>query len=258
MAILQQGAALPEQILRRFFHWLQQVYGQFHMLNMKFLPEKKRYLIAGKDPDTDQAYGELSPQQLQLPVNFEFGATLLNTNKGVMSQSLTEIGQAIFNPLAMQFGVTGAEQFYQWAKDKVNSAQLDHMRYLKRPQGMPDTPPYTANDVIVILTEGHMPVGTNFVEGPIEAWQTLQKWVMSDELGKVHPENMSLVRGYLQQVQAVALQAQQQQAAMQASQQFQDMMGNKGQGQTGGSGVAPDMQTQSPTQDEIAGGSQHE
>jgi len=257
MAILQQGAALPEQILRRFFHWLQQVYGQFHMLNMKFLPEKKRYLIAGKDPDTDAAYGELSPAQLQLPVTFDFGATLLNTNKGIMSQSLTEIGQAIFNPLAFQMGIADANGFYQWAKDKINAAQLDPQRYIKRPAGMPDGPPLTANDVIVMLTAGEMPNGVNFVEGAMQAWQTLQQWVMSDKFGHVHPQSISLVRGYLQTVQAAALQEQQKQMAAQSSQQFQSMMGNKGQGQGGEMGAPPEMQTEAPTQAEIAGGGMH-
>jgi hypothetical protein len=254
MAILQQGAALPEQILRRFFHWLQQVYGQFHMLNMKFLPERKRYLIAGKDPDTDAAYAELGPQDLQLPVNFEFGATLLNTNKGVMSQALTEIGSAIFNPLGFQTGVATPEKFYQWAKDKVNASQLDPLRYLAKPAGIPDTPLITANDAIAILTAGQMPNGTYFAEGPVQAFQTLQQWAMSPALEQLHISNVGLVKGYLMQVQQAAMAEQQKQQAMQASQQFQAQQGNKGQGQGSQMGSPPDMQTESPDQAEIAGG----
>ena len=254
MAILQQGAALPEQILRRFFHWLQQVYGQFHMMNMKFLPEKKRYLIAGKDPDTDAAYGELGPQELQFPIAFDFGATLLNTNKGIVSQALSEIGSAIFTPLAMQYGITGPEQFYQWCKDKINAAQLDPQRYIKRPPGMPDTPPMSANDAIVMLVSGRMPPGTNFVEGPIEAFQTLAQWYQSDNFGHVHPTNLGIVREFMQRVQQAAQQAQMQQMAVQAAQQFQQALG-QGQGGGGGSmpGEPPEMQTEPATQSEING-----
>ena len=254
MAILQQGAALPEQILRRFFHWLQQVYSQFHMLNTKFLPDRKRILIIGKEYASDQAYADVSPRDIQAPVNFEFGATLLNTNKGIMSQSLTEIGQAIFNPLGFQMGLVGAEQFYQWAKDKINSAQLDPQRYLMKPPGTPDTPPMSANDAIVMLVEGKMPPGVNFVEGATAAFETFAKWYQSDEFGRVASMNLGLVKEYLQQVQAAAMQEQQRQQAAQASQQFQAIMGNKGQGQTGDAGMAPEMQTEAPTQAEISGG----
>jgi len=255
MAILQQGAALPEQILRRFFHWLQQVYSQFHMLNTKFLPPKKRILVLGKEQDADAAYMEIGPEDIQSPVNFEFGATLLNTNKGIMSQSLSEIGQAIFNPLGFQMGLVGAEQFYAWCKDKINAAQLDPQRYIKKPPGMPESPPMRAVDAITMLVSGKMPDGVNFIEGPMAAMETLAKWVQSDEFGQVPFHEVGMVRQYLQQVQAAAMQAQQQQMAMQASQQFQAMMGNKGQGAGAPmGGEAPEMQTETPTQQEIQGG----
>ena len=257
MAILQQGAALPEQILRRFFHWLQQVYGQFHMLNMKFLPEKKRYLIAGKDPDTDAAYAAVGPQELQLPVNFEFGATLLNTNKGIMSQALQAIGAAIFNPLGFQTGVATPQKFYQYLKDYVNASQLDPMRYVEKPQGVPDTPLITANDAIAILTAGQMPNGTYFAEGPVAAFETLQKWAMSPALEQLHISNVGMVKGYLMQVQVAAQQEQQKQQAMQASQQFQAQQGNQGQGAGHGPGAPPEMQTEMPTQQEVQGGGEH-
>ena len=253
MAILQQGAALPEQILRRFFHWLQQVYGQFHMLNTKFLPPKKRYLIAGKDPDTDAAYAEVGPQDLQAPVNFEFGATLLNTNKGIVSQSLQAIGQVIFNPLGAQMGVYGAEEFYQYCKDTVNAAQLDPQRYLKRPPQLMEGPRLSADDAIVQLVEGRFP-GMNFVEGPVNAHAALTKWVQSDDFGKVRPENMPMVQNYLQAVGMLAQQFLQQQQMAQAAQQFQQGMGQQGEGQGSGMGQVPDMQTQAPEQSEIAGG----
>lgn len=256
MAILQQGAALPEQILRRYFHWLQQVYGQFHMLNTKFLPPKKRYLIAGKDPDTDAAYAEVGPQDLQAPVTFEFGATLLNTNKGIVAQSLSEIGTALFNPLSFQMGTAGPEEYYQWQKDYVNSHQLDPQRYVKRPPQLAQGPRLSADDAIVQLIEGKMP-GMNFIEGPVEAHALLLQWTQSDDFGQVHPENIGMIKEYLQAVFMLAQQFLQQQQMAQAAQQFQQQMGNKGQGQdAGGSGGGdiPPMQTDTPQQSEIAGG----
>src|SRR3990167_6397073 len=181
MAILQQGAALPEQILRRFFHWLQQIYAQFHMLNTKFLPPKKRVLILGKDPASDEAYQEMGPQDIQAPVSFEFGITL--------------------------------------------------------------------------LVEGKMPPGVNFVEGAMAGFEALAKWYQSDEFGQVNPTNLGIVREFLQMAQAAAMQEQQRMQAAQAAEQFQGMMGNKGQGAgTSMGGEAPEMQTEAPTQAEIAGG----
>ena len=68
------------------------------------------------------------------------------------------------------------------------------------------------------------------------------------------PPNLGLVREYLMQVQAAAMQEQQKQMAMQSAEQFQGIMGNKGQGAGPAMGTAPEMQTETPTQEEIAGG----
>jgi hypothetical protein len=57
MALLQQGAAMPEQILRRLLMGLRDVYAQFHLLNTRYLPPKKRFLVVGKPLDNDDAYG---------------------------------------------------------------------------------------------------------------------------------------------------------------------------------------------------------
>jgi hypothetical protein len=195
----------------------------------------------------------VGPQDLQAPVNFEFGATLLNTNKGIVQQALQAIGQVIFNPLGAQMGVYGAEEFYQYCKDTVNAAQLDPQRYLKRPPQLAEGPRLSADDAIVQLVEGRMP-GMNFVEGPVNAHAALTQWVQSDEFGKIQQENMPMVTNYLQAVGMLAQQYLQQQQMAQAAQQFQTGMGNQGEGQTGGMGEVPEMQTNQPTQAEIGGG----
>ena len=257
MAILQQGAALPEQILRRFFHWLQQVYGQFHMLNTKFLPAKKRYLVAGKDPAMDEAYAEVGPQELQGPVSFEFGATLLNTNKGIVSQALDDIGMALFSPLGFQMGTANADTWYQWCKDKVNAGQLDPQRYVARPPQIAQGPKISVNDAITQLVEGKFP-SMNFLEGPVEAHATLLEWTQSDDFGRIHPEQVhqiGMIKEYLQAVYMMAQQFLMQQQMAQAAQGFQAVMGNKGEGAGAGmGGEVPPMQTDTPTQSEIAGG----
>jgi hypothetical protein len=113
----------------------------------------------------------------------------------------------------------------------------------------------SANDAITLLVEGKMPPGVNFVEGATAAFETFAKWYQSDEFGRIAPMNLGLVKEYLQMVQSAAMQEQQQQMLAQAAQQFQAMMGNRGQGAAPPmGGEAPEMQTEAPTQAEIAGG----
>lgn len=256
LAILQQGAALPEQILRRLFQGLRQVWSQFHLLNTRFLPKRKAYLIAGKPLDQDEAYGMIqSPDEIAVPVSFDFQATLLNTNKGLVQQSLMSLGQALFNPLGFQTGVVTAEQFYNWAKDLVQAGQLDPTRYLKKPVGVPEGPRMTAEEAIVTLLDGRLPEYAPF-EDPQEHYAKLMKYAQSDEFGFMVGGKELLFREYMQMALNGVRQAMQQQQMLQAAQAFSTAIGQQGGGggQSSG-GEAPPMQTNQPIMEEISGAS---
>lgn len=255
MAILQQGAAMPEQILRRLFMGLKQVWEQFHMLNTRFLPKRKQYLLQGK-PSTDaDAYRTIqSPTEIDVPVLFDFQATLLNTNKGVISQALTGLGGAIFNPLAFQMQLVTPENFYNWAKDLIRANQLDPERYITRPPDAPAGPRVTLQDAIGMLIGGQLP--PTDVVGPTDQFlMELEKFKQSDDFGRLHISNVGLWRQYEMALIQKVQQEQQHAQMLQASQQFTQMLGNQGQGQGGQPqmGEPPAMQAEPGTASELMG-----
>ena len=259
MALLQQGAAMPEQILRRLFFGLKDIWEQIHLLNRRFLPPKKNFLIAGRPLDQDDAYARIEDRaEIDVPLTFEWQATLLNTNKGVMQQTLTALGMALFNPLSMQFGVVGPEQFYNYLKDLVQAGQLDPARYLIKPLGVPEGPRHTAQEAILMIMEDRMPEVAPLE--PIEQHaQILQSYSRSPQFGFLTQQQVGLFKAYLMAVMQMMAQQQQQQQMMQAAQQFSQGMGGGGQsvgGRPSEPGEAPEIQTQTPTLSEVMGAEQ--
>jgi len=256
-AILQQGAAMPEQILRRLFLGLRQVWQQFHTMNCRFLPPMKRYQVVGKPLNSEEAYGVIDDRKdINIPIAFDFQATLLNTNKGVVADALTGLGQALFSPLAMQFGLVDAEKFYNWARDYIKSNQLDPARYINRPPAANDTPKITADEAILAISEGRLPIDTAPLEPLEQHVQRLQEFAQSDQFGLLYGGKELLFREYMNHINQLAQQQAQQQQMMQAAQQFQQSMGPQGQGGTPTTMQAPPMQTETGTADELAGASQ--
>lgn len=256
MAILQQGAAMPEQILRRLFTGIKDVYSQFHLLNTRFLPPKKRYLVTGRPLDSQEAYGLVDDRKdISIPIAFSFQSTLLNTNKGVVGQALLGIGQAIFSPIAWQLGLVTPEQFYNWAKDVIQANQLDPARYIVKPAGAPDLPRVDVHEAILLITQGILPTDRAPLEPVEQHLQGLMKFMQSDEFGYLQGGKELLFQQYLMYIQGLLRQQMQQQMLAQSAAQFTQMLG---QGQDGGSkggdvGQVPDMQTEMGTQDELAG-----
>jgi hypothetical protein len=257
MALLQQGSAMPEQILRRLFRGLQEVFGQFHQMNTRFLSKKKRFLVTGRPLDSQEAYGLIEDRRdISIPISFSFEATLLNTNKGLVAESLAAIGSAMFSPLAIQFGLVDQEKMYNWAQDYIKSAQLDPSRYIKRPPGVSDKPKITAEEAILTILEGGLPVDCTPLEPPDEHLRKLMEYAQSDQFGFMTGGKELLFKQYLMYVQQLVQQMLQQQQIMQAAQQFSQMMGQGGgKGPGAPTQNAPDtsMQTEMGTSSELAG-----
>ena len=257
MAILQQGAAMPEQILRRLFFGLRQVWEQFHLLNTRFLPPGKRFLITGQPADKPQAYGQITdPHALAIPLAFDFQATLLNTNKGMVGQALQALGVALFNPLSLQFGTVDAEKFYNWQRDLIQASQLDPARYVTKPPTAPtgDGPRLTAPEVILWIVERMQVPSVAPMEPPDQHLQALMGLMQKPEYQQLlGGEGGLLLREYLRALTALIQQQQQAMMLQQAAQDFSAKMGNQGQGQQGGMGEVPEMQAEAPSQVEIQG-----
>ena len=190
---------------------------------------------------------------MEIPIAFEPQPTILNTNKGLVGQALTGIGQAIFNPLAFQLGLVTPENFYNWAEDLIKASNLDPSRYVKKPVGTPEGPRTTFEEVLLQIMENRMPEIAP-LEGAQQQLAKLQAFMQSDQIGLLTPPQVILLRNYLQGlVEAVRMEMQQQQL-MAAAQQFSDSMGKGGEG--GGTpemGSPPDMQTEQGTSQELAG-----
>ena len=255
MAILQQGAALPEQILRRLFHGLSKVWSQIHAMNGRFLPKQKRYLVVGKGLKDDDAYQVVKdPQDVAIPLSFDFGATLLNTNKGLVSQALTGLGQALFTPLAFQLGTANPETFYNWAKDLIQAQQLDPQRYLVKPAGVPEGPRMSFEEALLMIMQGRLPEVAPLE--PIEQhFQKAQEFMQGDQFGILTDVQVALFKEYLMRLTAAMRQALQAQQLAQAAEAFSATLGNQGGGakEAQSMGSPPDMQMETPRQDELQG-----
>ena len=255
MAILQQGAAMPEQVLRRLFSGLAQIWSQFHALNTKYLPRNKEFIVAGKPLDHEDAYGVITDSQdLNINLTFEFQATLLNTNKGLMAQSLQEIGAALTSPLAIMTGMVGTEQLYNWAKDYIQSYQLDPGRYLKRPEGTPEGPRLTAEDVIGLAAQGIRPAGAP-LEPAQEHLAKIQQFMQGPDFMAIGPAGQAILQQWMRIVMELVRAEFQKQQMMQAAGALSSALGG---GKNGGGGTpttmeAPEIQTETPGSDELAG-----
>lgn len=256
MAVLQQSAAMPEQILRRLFFGIRDIFSQFHQLNTRFLPSKKRFLVSGKPLSQDTAYGVIDDRKdIAIPLTFDFQATLMNTNKGVVAQALMALGGAIFQPLSFQLGMVGPEQLYNWASDLIKASEFDPHRFIMRPAMMPDGPRITVEEAIVDLTNGVPPRSTDFIYPAQVALQKLAQFQMTPEFGFLRDGTLLLYQQYVEQVLAKAQAEAEAQMMAQLAGDFAKNLG--GSGDPGGRppqpGSPPDVQTQAPSSDEVAG-----
>lgn len=231
MALLQQGAAMPEQVLRRLFEGLRQVYAQFHLLNTRFLPPQKRFQVVGKQKGTSEAYAVIGDRRdINVALSFDFQATLLNANKGVVAQALLAAGQIIMSPLALQTGMVDPEMMYNWARDYLKASQLDPARYLKKPVGVSDAPAVTAEEAILAISNGELPTDTRPYEPAQEHLQKLMQFAQGPEFGMLYGGRELLFKQYLMHVQQLIQQEMQQQQLQQATQQMQMSLGAGGGG----------------------------
>ena len=236
---------------------LRQVWEQFHLMNGRFLKKRKMYLATGQLEEHEDPYRVIEdPTDISIPIAWDWQPTLLNTNKGLVQQALQAIGVALFNPLSLQMGTIGPEQYFNWQTDLVKASTLDPARYLKKPPGVVSGPRITFEEALLQIMENRMPVGSP-VEDPTEHMQKLQSFTQSEQFGFLTPLQVSLLHAYMQQVLTMVQEAMKAQQLMAAASDFSSRLGNSGQGQGGQpSGEVPGMQTEAPSSDELSGATQ--
>jgi len=234
VSLMSQIDVRSEQVLRRLFFFLSGVHTLMHRLNKHFLPDKKEIRVFGYDSEQN-VYMDVTPDTVDADVDFEFKATMLNTNKQIVSQSLQESLALIAQPIAMMMGITTPEKIYELMRDIEKSKDHDPDKYLQRPQGTPPGPKLMAEDAIGLIIEGRQPEGST-LEQPAEHKAKLDAFVQSEQFGFLSKNQVPLFHQWYQQV---AMQAMQQQAMMMMAQQMQG-----GQGGQQGPGGAPTTITQ--------------
>lgn len=238
-SVLQQGAARPERLIRRFFLGLAEIYSQCHELNGVYLKPNKQYRILGMStPGADPYKNVDDPSKVRGKMHFEFRANSLNTNKAFRSQVLRELGGMTFNPMTMQMGLATPENFYNWLQDMWKDSGQDPNRYLNPPSPQSAMPKISAEQAIGLLYQGIIPEQLPS-EGPQMHLTRLQQLVQQlQKEGTLDAAFMSLFQVYMQKVQTQVQQAQQ--MAAQAA-QFASMMNGGGSpgGPQGGGGQAP-------------------
>ena len=239
-ALLQQGDARPERILRRFFRGLSEVYAQMHELNQAFLPEGKKYRIASPKQG-EEPYRTLDdPAKIRGRFQFDFKANVMNTNRALKAQILQGIGGAVVNPLTMQAGIVTPLQIYNWAYDFIKSQGQDPTRYVKEPVPGADQPMMTAHEVMATIASGERPMAYP-AEGAQAQLQKLAELEQDPLFAMFDQAGLTLYRNYKQRIAKLAQQEAQAQQMQQAAQQFQQGMTGGGQAPPGG-GQAPQGQ----------------
>lgn len=247
MSVLQQGAARPERIIRRFFMGLSQIYSQMHQLNSVYLKPKKQYRVLGMTTPGADPYRTLDdPSKIKGDFTFEFKANSLNTNKAIKGQILQQLGAVTFNPMTIGMGLVSPDGFYNWLTDLYQESGQDPNRYLNPPSPQSARPKITAEYAMGLLLQGVIPEQYP-AEGPQIHLQRLEQLLPDlQREGSADQSFMVLYNTYVQKVQSLVMQAQvlQQQAA-----QFAGMMsGGGGGGTSGGSGEGGGMTPQPQNQ----------
>lgn len=220
MAILQQGEARPERILRRFFEGLSEIWAQIHELNQRFLPKNKEFRIIGVKPDQEDPYKTIDDiSAIRGRFDFEFQASLLNTSPGVVEESLAALGATIMSPLAFQLGLIDAEKAYNYLREVVKAKKMDPDKFLNRPPNLIDTPRMLAEEVILEVMRGSL--GDVL---PLEDTQThfqkLVEFANSEQFGFLTEKNTPLLRAHMQKIAGLMRSELEQAQLLEAAGQF--------------------------------------
>lgn len=262
LAILSEGAAQPQQILRRLFTGLTEMFAHRHRLNIRYLPPRTAYRKRGFQPEDPEGFGEIgSRSDLDLPLDFSFQASLLNANKGLVAQSLEAIMAAVVNPIAAQLGILTPDGFYRLLRDYIKAHEQDPTRYIGKPAGASDADPIYAEEAMDrILAGQRVPEGIRPYEDPQEHLAKLMGYLQAPEVqSAILPLGAQLAADWITRVQQQIMQTAMQQAVLaQGAGAFGPAQqgGGEGPGGTMTTMQSPGMQTNAPTDDEAANSGQ--
>ncbi len=236
-ALLSQSDTRSEQVLRRLFYGLAQVFQFFHGLNRRYLPEEKEFRVFGKSETGAGPYTKVRPEDIDGEVDFEFKSTLFNTNKEQLAVQLREAMALLVSPLALQLGIVTPGHIYHLMEDTLKAMDLDEDRYIQEPQGMMEGPKLMAEEAITMILNGQPPVGQP-EEPPDQHLKKLMAFMQSDQFGFLDQGKVGIFQAWMMQVQQFAQLMMQQQALMANATK---MSGNDAGAEEGPGGVPSTM-----------------
>lgn len=239
--ILSQGEARPERILRRFFMGLTQMWRNMHRLNRFFLKDGKKYRIAGfLNPQEDPYIHIENASEIDVDLEFDFRANVLNTSKEALNTSLEAIMGLYLNPLVLQLGLIDAEGVYKLLRAAGSALGQDPDQYLIEPSPAARQMKITAEIALAQINEGNVPEGLP-AEGAQVHLQKVQAFAESDKVQIMSVSSQAILQGYIQQLSQAAAEEQRLQQLQQAAAQFQQQLG---QGGPSGGPQSPNEPTQ--------------
>jgi hypothetical protein len=246
-SLLQQGDARPERVLRRFFNGLAEIWQQFHELNQVFLPKEKQFRIStGASPEKDPYVKIPNREYISGRFMFQFGASILNTNKALATATLQDLLGILVNPLLFQMGIVTPVHVHTLLSDTIKARGQDPLKYIQAPTMDPfaNGPKISVEDAIHSIMNGMYPVGSPMEPLP-EHLQKLQAFVLApSNLDVFSPQQVQMLAQYAAQRVQEMQQMQEQQTMLQnAAAMQQQMGGGPGQqaGQQAATGTPPNL-----------------
>lgn len=214
-----QGEARPERMLRRFLGLFAEIWAQIHEMNQRFLPEGKKWRIAGMPESGEDPYQKISQRsEVQGRYQFTFKANTINTNKQALADALKELLGVYVGPLTLQAGIAKADGVYRLLRDYGRARGVDPDLYIVAPSGDARLPPISAEQAVTEIMHDQTPMGR-----PSEAggWQEhlakLEGFVQSDRLGLLTPQQTDMLGQYSDVAKQQMFAERQQQLAMAAA-----------------------------------------
>jgi len=236
-AVMNQGDARPERILRRFFMCLAEVYAQMHELNQVFLPREKQFRAFGvRRADEDPYRKVMDTSEIRGRFHFDFVANAMNTSKEAMRASLDELLGLYVTPMAIQLGVIDGEGVYQLLRDSGKARGQDPDKYLKPPSPESMLPKMFAEEVVTLILAGGLPECRPAEATSVDHLKKLMDFAGQDEFGFLSETQLGIFKAYLAALRQRIASEMQQQAMLAAAQQFQ---GGGQSGVPGPEGTAP-------------------
>lgn len=159
--VLSQGEARPERILRRFYMCYADIYAKMHDLNRQFAPDEKKFRVYGYvDKDRDPYAAVNRSKDLDVPMDFDFRANVLNSSKEALQQGIVQMLQTYLNPVFVQAGLTSPRTLYNLALDFGRfQGQDPEGRYLEMPSPDAGLPRISFEEAITQILGGREPRG---------------------------------------------------------------------------------------------------